>query len=271
MIEFKRPLQSISLAKRKREKPGHHSSGIIPSMPLRDHFHPPVSERQPWEALHGAWPTIIVIDLNKRLSSRFVASPRVRLGTAFEIDVAAREAGEGDGTESQESGGTATATWAPPRPTLTVETHVPESDEYEVLIESAEQRLVAAIEIISPSNKDRPENRRAFVAKCAALIQRGVAVSIVDLVTTRHANLYLELLELLGQPDPAFGPDAGPLYAASCRWRQDRGKWKLESWAHPMQLQQPLPTLPIWLTETQAAPLDLEATYEETCRVLRIR
>ena len=36
------------------------------------------------------------------------------------------------------------------------------------------RRLVAAIEIVSPSNKDRRESRRAFVAKVAALLQKGV-------------------------------------------------------------------------------------------------
>ena len=32
-----------------------------------------------------------------------------------------------------------------------------------------------------------------------------------------------------------------------------------------------MPTIPLWLTETEHFPLDLEATYEETCRSLRIR
>ena len=45
--------------------------------------------------------------------------------------------------------------------------------------------LLAAIEIVSPANKDRPENRRAFAAKCAALLRQGVAVSILDVVTAR--------------------------------------------------------------------------------------
>jgi hypothetical protein len=52
------------------------------------------------------------------------------------------------------------------------------------------RRLVAAIELISPSNKDRPESRRAFVGKVAALLQRGVCVSLVDVVTIRDFNLY---------------------------------------------------------------------------------
>jgi hypothetical protein len=33
---------------------------------------------------------------------------------------------------------------------------------------------------------------------------------------------------------------------------------------------QALPRLPLWLTEDFAVTLDLEASYEETCRVLRI-
>jgi hypothetical protein len=52
-------------------------------------------------------------------------------------------------------------------------------------------RLVAAIEIVSPSNKDRPENRGAFVAKVAALLQRDVSVSFVDIVTIRHFIPYV--------------------------------------------------------------------------------
>jgi hypothetical protein len=31
-----------------------------------------------------------------------------------------------------------------------------------------------------------------------------------------------------------------------------------------------LPTLPIWVTEDRTVWLDLEASYEETCRALRI-
>ena len=45
-------------------------------------------------------------------------------------------------------------------------------------------------------SKHRPEPRRAFVAKCAALLQRQVSVALVDLVTTRRFNLYVDLLEL---------------------------------------------------------------------------
>ena len=125
----------------------------------------------------------------------------------------------GVGTGADE-GGVATAVWAPPRPTFDVATDLPDQDEYEVRVYDTKRhrRLVAAVEIVSPGNKDRPENRRAFVTKCAALLQQRVSVAIVDLVTTRQFNLYGDLLELIGQADPALAPEPPPLYAAACRW-----------------------------------------------------
>jgi hypothetical protein len=130
--------------------------------------------------------------------------------------------------------------------------------------------LVAAVELVSPGNKDRPENRRALVTKCAALLQQGVCVSLVDLVTTRRFNLYAELLALLDRSDPAFAPDPPPTYAVTCRGRKIGGKSKLETWAYPLVVGQPLPTLPLWLTGDLAVSLDLEASYEDACRALRI-
>jgi hypothetical protein len=38
----------------------------------------------------------------------------------------------------------------------------------------------------------------------------------------------------------------------------------------PLALGQPLPTLPLWLANDFAVPLELEATYEETCRISRL-
>jgi hypothetical protein len=44
----------------------------------------------------------------------------------------------------------------------------------------------------------------------------------------------------------------------------------LQTWPYPLVLGQPLPTLPLWLAPDLAVLLDLEASYEDTCRVLRI-
>ena len=132
-----------------------------------------------------------------------------------------------------------------------------------------EFRLVAAIELVSPSNKDRPENRKTFVNKCEALLKQEVCVTIVDVVTSRTANLYGELLDELGAERTAISRSA--IYAATCRGRRSGPRWRLESWEHELAVGAALPTLPLWLSEDFMVPLELEATYEETCRSLRIR
>ena len=200
-------------------------------MPLRDHFRPSVSNRVSWEEIHGMWPARIVLQLRTVLPKGYVAGPKIHARS---------------------------------------QTEVPDYDEYEVCIYDAERgrQLVAAIELVSPGNKDRPEKRNAFVGKCAALLQKGVAVSIVDVVTPRHFNLYAELLHFLGQNDPTLGDPLPHLYAASCRWRPlDKGML-LQTWSHALTLGQPLPTLPLWLTGKLAVPLDLEQSYEQACHDL---
>lgn len=45
---------------------------------------------------------------------------------------------------------------------------------------------------------------------------------------------------------------------------------RLETWAHALAVGQPLPTLPLWLRDDLAVPMELESTYEETCRISRM-
>ena len=129
-------------------------------MPLRDHFRPPLDDKHSWEELHGQWPAVIVQHLRTRLPAGYIAAPQLHAGSQVEIDIAAfhedepspySAIGEGDG-------GVAVAVWAPPRPTVAVETTLPDYDEYEVRIYDAKRgrHLVAAIEIVSPANEDRP-------------------------------------------------------------------------------------------------------------------
>jgi hypothetical protein len=160
-------------------------------MPLRDHFHTNSTVLK-WEALHGFWPAAIVARLNSILPNEYIAQPRVRLGTTMEIDVGALERESRDLSHGRVNGngGVAITAWAPAAPTILLDAELPEPDEYEVNIYSQDEfRLVAAIELISPSNKDRSENRRTLVNKCESLLKRDVCVTIVDAVTGRAANV----------------------------------------------------------------------------------
>lgn len=243
-------------------------------MPLRDHFRPPLDDVTSWEGFHGQWPAVIVQHLRKKLPAGFVAEPRVHLGSYVEIDVAAFENEESPCPPAigEGNGGVATAVWSPPQPSVAVETTSPDYDEYEVCIYDARRsrRLVAAIEIVSPANEDRPEHRNVFVAKCAALYLKGVAVSIVDLVTVRHFNLYAELLAFIGHSDPTLGAEPPSLYAASCRWIEKGKRKLLQTWSNVLVVGQPLPTLPLWLAEDVSVPLELEPSYEQACHDLWI-
>jgi hypothetical protein len=245
-------------------------------MPLRDHFRPPVSKRSSWEGFHAMWPAYMVERLMEILPAGFIAEPRVRLGNSYEIDVGAFEDFSDPEPSGGEYGSTADtpgpASWVAPAPGLMVETEFESQYAYEVLILDAdrERELVAAVELVSPGNKDRPDARQLFVAKCATLLSKGVCVAIVDLVTVRHFNLYVELLALKEQSDPAFTPDPPSTYAATCRPRVVRRKPRLETWSYPMVVGQPLPILPLWLAPNRSVSLDLEVSYEKTCRVMQL-
>src|SRR5215469_5478268 len=166
-------------------------------MPLRDHFRPPVSKKSSWEGFHGMWPASIVRQLRKQLPPGYVAEPRVHLGTLMEIDVGALESRAGAHGVATNGSGTTVTAWTASAPVVAVDTAPPDEYEYEVRIFDLERErtLVAAIELVSPANEDRPESRQAFVDKCAALLRKGVAVSLVDLVTIRRFNLHAQLME----------------------------------------------------------------------------
>src|SRR5205814_811156 len=138
-----------------------------------------------------------------------------------EIDISAfAERAAGGRSLDHDDRGTAVATH--PAPTLTLEADLSDQDEFEVRIydEEHDRQLVAAIELVSPANKDRPEHRRAFTAKVAALLQKDICVSVVDLITPRQANLYAELIELIDRVDPQLGPTPTNLYACTIRSRK---------------------------------------------------
>lgn len=242
-------------------------------MPLRDHFHSPWQDEHYWEGFHSAWVNTMVRHLNGSLLPRqFRAVPQVHLGAWVEADVATFEKnGVAAGQESDDNrSGTATAVWAPPQPVQSFDVDFPNLDIFEVRVfdEQRGHRLVAAVELASPGNKDRPERVNAFTSKCAAYLEQHVGLIIVDVVTTRRVNFHKELAKLLSLEAPPDG--FSDLYALALRTRPMEGKWRMDSWPARLVVGEKLPTLPLWLAADFAVPLDLERTYEETCGVLRI-
>ncbi len=240
-------------------------------MPLRDHFRSPVNETHSWDEFHGGWPMEIVRSPRTILPPGFRAGPNIHLGSPFEVGMSGYDLDSREPEREPARGGTALG--SEPAPTLTVEADLTEYAVYEVQVYDTERgrTLVAAIEIVSQSNKDRPKARDTFVGKVAALLPKDVCVFVIDVVTVRQSNFYAELLELLDRSDPALAPVPPHTYAASLRARKPpKGRSQLDAWFYPVSIGQPLTILPIWLTPELRVLLPLEVGYEETCAVLGI-
>jgi hypothetical protein len=198
-------------------------------MPLLDHFHPPLSQRRHWDSFHGAWAEAIALTLNQSLlPPRYVAEARVKIGGQVEID------------------------------------------SFEVVVVNDEEgpKVVAAIELVSPANKDRPASRRQFAVKCASYLYAGAGLMMVDVVTSRGGNLHTDLLELLQVK--AAGQETGDLYAAAYQPRPAPDASRLAMWVERLTIGHGLPTLPLWIGPAVCVPVDLEETYLAACAARRI-
>ncbi len=241
-------------------------------MPLLDHFHPPLHPLRHWESFHGQWARSLANSLNSGLlPPGYFAEMQVTLGGGrIEVDVPTlQESGNGiaasSGTPASQ-GAVATLTasaWAPPAPALEMPATFP--DDIEVLVFNSEggATLVGAIELVSPGNKDRSDARRAFAIKCLSYLQSGVGLLMVDVVTSRLANLHDAMVELIPDEAPSF-PGVAPLYAAAYRPFRRKDVGRISIWPATLAVGQELPAMPLWLRGVPAAVrVDLEATYTE--------
>ena len=237
-------------------------------MPLLDHFHPPLSRTHPWRGFHGAWAAAMARLLNAGvLPPGYYAVPFLDRDGPVEIDVAALREFEVAGSVSAPGG----PLWTPTAPGLALAVEWPSLDDVrvEVLTDEGDPRVAAAVELVSPRNKDRTRAREAFAAKCADYLGRGCGVVVVDVVTTRRADLQADLLAMLGA-DPAVEA-SGALSAVSYRPVVRDGEGQLLAWPAALEVGRPLPTVPLWLGADLAVPLDLEASHSAACVDLRIR
>ena len=239
-------------------------------MPLLDHFHPPLSTQRHWESFHTTWAGAIADALNQKwLPEGYFAEEQLQPSARVEVDVATFE----EAGREQSSGGVALAgrkTWTPAAPKWTMPGLLPEG--LEVLVFSGEggPTLVGAIELVSPANKDRAATRRAFAIKCASYVHQGIGLIVVDVVTSRSANLHNELVRLLDQPGEFEQVGEVPLYAVAYRpVRRNDVEW-IDVWPAQLAVGKPLPELPLWLGPDLVVPVHLESTYGDACQRRRL-
>ncbi len=232
----------------------------------------PLSERRPWESLHTTWAATLADMLNHDiLPPGYIALEQVHAGAAVEIDIAAFE--QATPAVANGNGGQATLTrtvWTPTTAPLPLPAVFPPSCTIEILTTEGGRTLVAAVELVSPANKDRANKRRLFTAKCATYLSRGIGLIVVDVVTSRQANLHNELINLLGLAPTFQMSSQHTLYTVAYRPLQVAGAGRIETWPVPLAVGEALPTMPLSLEAERCVPLDLEAAYLEAGRRRRI-
>ncbi len=246
-------------------------------MPLLDHFHPPLFGARRWESFHAQWAVNLAARLNQDwLPDDYFAETQTHVGGRIEVDIAAFDSVSESRRDRDRNGPTSsTATaeaqvWTPPAPALRWPATFPDVVEVLVYDRSEGPILVGAVELVSPGNKDRPEAKRAFASKCASYLQEGIGLVVVDIVTSRRANLHDELVDLLRLGGEYRMPTATSLYATAYHPFRHPALEATDVWLSRLAVGEDLPTLPLILRGGPCLPIELESTYAESCRRSRL-
>jgi hypothetical protein len=127
-----------------------------------------------------------------------------------------------------------------------------------VVIRHGRGKVVAIIEIMSPGNKDSRNAIRTFVEKAADILNQGVNLLVVDLFppTPRDPQgIHKAIWDEFGD-EPFETPPGKSLTVASYI-----GGDLPTAYVESVGLGDPLPSSPIFLSETRYIPAPLEATY----------
>src|SRR5205823_14486181 len=108
-------------------------------------------------------------------------------------------------------------------------------------------RLVAAVELISPRNKDRPSSRAHYLSRYLGYLREGAHLLLVDV---HRRPLNFSFADALAQELQIEQPTTPAPLAASYRVGEPAatGGRMIAIWRRPLTVGQPLPSLPLALT-----------------------
>lgn len=207
-----------------------------------------------WEGMHIFWMTEIARVLRGNLPPGYRAvigsSPLVAIGVApVKPDVAVTNG-------MHQPPAALAAAGAEPDVEIAVATLTEDST---VLVER-EGRLVAALELISPRNKDRPTSREQYASRYLNYLRGGVHLMLVD-VHRRPIDFGFArpIAAELGAGLPMPAAPSVVSYRVGAPAAQ--GGRMLGVWQHALVIGQPLPTMPLALGPGVRVTVDLESTY----------
>jgi hypothetical protein len=124
--------------------------------------------------------------------------------------------------------------------------------------------LIAAIEVVSPRNKDRPSARERYLGRYVGYLRQGVHLLLIDVLPRPTGFSFADAVAAnLGFEQPSCPAPCAVSYRVGEPVPEGT---LLALWRRPLLIGQPLPTVPLALDRQQNIMIDLEHTYHEAAR-----
>jgi len=212
-----------------------------------------------WEGLHDIW----IVELLRHIKPQLPEGYRAYIGSTPALTIDAPN-GKPDVAvrqwlpEMHESPKTSDKSF--PEPDVEVATL--SLDPQTALYVTIQGRMIAAVELVSPRNKDRPTSRAHYLSRYLSYLQEGAHLLLVDVhprpLNFSFADALAQELNLKREPCP-------PPLAISYRVGEPaaQGGRLVGIWQRGLSVGQPLPSMQLALSVHAALSIDLETTYQK--------
>jgi hypothetical protein len=129
-------------------------------------------------------------------------------------------------------------------------------------------QLIAAIELVSPRNKDRVDAKETYCSRYLGYLRLGVHLMLIDVLPRPKAFSFSDAITTsLGLELPPLPPPFAATYRVGevVPVGEDMGSL-VGLWRRPLRVGQPLPALPLPLSVHQAIVIDLEEPYQRAAK-----
>lgn len=210
---------------------------------------------------HGSWIYSIHHALNGGLLPEGYYARAEQVAGEIGPDVITLQERDTDSTSQPHAGGTAVLEMAPPQVRYTAEAKAskPKLKPRRLTIRHASNdRVIAILEIVSPSNKSRTKDARQFVDKILSAVESGIHATVIDpfpaTTTVPHGFHDMIWKKLGGRPYKL--PAEPPLQFASYEAVQPP-----KCYVELLSSGDPIPSMPLFLQPNRYVSLPLEQTY----------
>ncbi|MCI0458445.1 MAG: DUF4058 family protein [Gemmataceae bacterium] len=129
-------------------------------------------------------------------------------------------------------------------------------------------QLIAALEVVSPRNKDRLDAKARYTRRYLGYLRQGVHLMLLDVFSQPVGFSFADAIsDDLGLGEPATPPPHAISYRVGGPVPRDEEMGtQVALWRRLLQVGQPLPELPLALDEDKVVIVDLETTYHQAAR-----